>query len=223
MTGRQDTVELSAVFPVPDSDGGFAAVLAENADGGGFEGEAAAGVRGEAEPFGGEDAQEMAMGEDGHDAVALAEAGDDAVGTGGDFGNGLAVGDGSFPDGPAGVALADLLLGEAGAVAVIPFLQVGVDDCGGEIAGEFAGAASALERTAKDVIKGTAGEEASDGESFVFALGGEGEIGAAAVLAAARPGGLAMADQPNLKLLHAKESYWAASRISETGGLPRRA
>lgn len=178
-------------------DAGFAFV-AEEADGGGSEGEVAGMVGGQANPLGGEDAEDVRVGEQGDVAGGLGGTIEDVEGAGGNLGQGFAAGHAIAEKIPGGAKLADAGSGESFVFAVVPLAEIGIDLDAGIEAGKAAGFAGALEGGAEDKGEIIVGEVVTQGERLAASVLGEGDIGAPGMLTGEGPFGFAVANEPDL-------------------------
>ncbi len=133
-------------------------IAAEEAEGGGAEGEVLGLDDGEADPAASQHATEVAVRKERDAALQRAQMGDEAVGTGGDLPGGFAVGAAVAKEVPAGPGGADVHGALAFVVAVVPLGEVGLDLCVLTQAAELTGAAGALQRAGEHMIKADAAE-----------------------------------------------------------------
>src|SRR5260221_5589269 len=89
--GPDSIADVGRIVPEADDGAIRCLLVSDDTQGGGVEREVLAGGGGEVEPAGGQNAEEMAAGEEQGGRVESAEAGDDAIGAGGDVGDGFAV------------------------------------------------------------------------------------------------------------------------------------
>lgn len=126
------------------------------------------------DPGAGEEAEEMAVGEEEDGAIGGETGLDDVPGAGGDLVDRLALRGTVFPKAPAR-AFGDEIGGEAAfESAVVPLGEIGMDLSDVAEAGEAAGVVGAYERAGPDLGKVLPGEEAAEGAGLLFAVEGEG-------------------------------------------------
>jgi hypothetical protein len=171
----------------------------------------------EAEVGRGEDAEQVAVGEQEGVAFGLAGAGDDAGGAFTDLFDGFAVGDAVAPEVPAWAGLADVGGAFAFVVAVVPLHQVGVEEGAVTEAGKACGFAGAEQGACQDELEVDLRETGRELAGAVFAFFGQGEVGVAGVGAGEAPGGFPVADEPEF-FLHA--TILAVSRAFCQSSIP---
>jgi len=165
----------------------------EDAEGGGVELE----LRGEgdvlAEPGGGEDAAEVAVGKNEDIAINGADAGDEILHAGDDLRGGFAARAAVFKNVPAGILGKDFGLGQAFVQAVIEFVEVfgnfGVNS--GQLGSFFSAAA----RASEDEGEGKFFETRFKGRGLFDAVFRERQIGEGRMPAIERPFRFAVADE----------------------------
>jgi hypothetical protein len=181
---------------VPAEDSPRLAFEAEDADGGGAEDEVfSEGSIGD--PATSKNAQYVSVSKEGDGTVGGEGALDHSLGAGGDLFESFTVGDLILPDGPAGNLFANLGCGLAFEDAVVPLLQVGIDDSVGIETGEAASLLRTGARTGHDEIEGVIGEDRRQGGGLIASLIGEGYIGAAGMGAGEAPFGFAVTYKPD--------------------------
>ena len=109
----------------------------------------------------------------------------------------LAVGNGPFPDRPAGMLLANLGGRSAADVAVVPLLQFRIDYGSIAEACNFAGSAGPQKGTAEDEIELASVEQFLNFERFFFSVLRQWQVVASGVLTCNGPFGLAVAYEPD--------------------------
>src|SRR5215208_7112322 len=184
---------------VPDADDGGLALVAEDADRRGVEREEPARVRLEAEPPGREDAQDVAVREDGAVAGERAKLFGHPVSPHTDLSSRLAAGDAAPPERPAWALLADLGRGSPLVVAVVPLAQVVPPLRDVAVAGEPARLRSALEGALQDESELPLAEVRAERLRLLPPAVGERDVGAAGVLAGAAPLRLPVPDEDDLR------------------------
>src|SRR5438309_8915373 len=183
------------VVPQPDSRLGKVVLVAEQAEARGAEQEIAPAGSFETEPTGGEDAQDMTARKHEDVAAEGTHTADDAIGSYADLVR-------SFP---ARATVAEQMpiralpedLGGAPAfiLAIVPFCQIRIELGLAVEPRELAGADRALQGACEDLGKSQPAQPLSEGPGIAFAALGQGQIGAAGVLARQAPGGLAVPGQ----------------------------
>src|SRR5262249_14991791 len=187
--------EAPALVPHADHPGGV--LVAEHADRRGAEGEEPSVAGRQPEPARREDPQHVGVGEQRHVAGGGRRAVDDAPGALADLLHRLALGDARRPHRPAGLHGADLRRGPALVDPVVPLAQV-VGDLGGvAVSGEAARLPRARQRAREDEGEGPPGEVAAEGLGLLPPALDQRDVGAAGVLTAQAPLGVAVADQPD--------------------------
>ena len=187
---------------VPRLDDGTLAVPAEDRDGRCREREQPTRGRGQAQPAGAEDAEQVAVAEeqgiagDGRGQAAL----DDPVGAGPDLVDGLTGRPRTGPDRPAGEVGPDVGGQPALEGAVVPFHQVRVWHRLRPEAGDACRVRRAGEGTGQDERERVAVEPAAEGIGLRAPGRGQRDVGPTGVAPETRPLGLAVADQPDLPL-----------------------
>ncbi len=148
---------LSGRWGVPLVDDGHFGVMrvaAEEAEGGGAEGEMLGLDDGEADPA----TSQLAVRKERDTALQRAQMGDEAVSAGGDLPGGFAVRATIAKEVPAGPGDADVHGALAFVVAVVPLGEIGLDLRGLAQTAELTGASGALQRTGEHMIKADAAE-----------------------------------------------------------------
>ena len=167
---------------VPAEDDAVLPLEAEPAYRSGAESEEFAAARIEAEPGGGENAQEMGVGKE-RDMAADGEGPfDDGLGADGDLFDRLTVEDAVVPDGPARPLGANLGGSATVVTAVVPFGEVVVGLCDVAVSGDAAGLFGALARAGEHERERPAVEVVVDLLGAGFSVVGEGNVGPAGVL-----------------------------------------
>ena len=186
--------------PVPEAhDSGFA-FPAQDADGGGVEAEEAPVLRCEIEPAGGQDAEDVAVGEEGGFAFGLQRPTDDAPGSFRHLFHGLAVDNAVAPEVPTGAVLLDLGGGATFIVAVVPFAEIRIRLGHVEISSIPAGFAGSPEGAGQYQGEPAPVEITPNGLGAGNAVSRKWDIGATGVGAGKAPFGFAVPDEPKLLL-----------------------
>ena len=170
---------------------------AENGDTGGAEQEPLTLFGREAQPAGGENAEQVAVGE--QDGVAIGGEGalDGGVGAGTHLFDGFTVRNAVAKDVPAGAGGTDFRAGAALVIAIIPFDQVGFQLSLPAKAGQFTGAHGAPQRAGENEGEPATGEFFADRKGLCFAGRGEGDIGQSCMCAGDGPFRFPMANEPD--------------------------
>lgn len=170
---------------------------AEYGNRGGAKEKALALDRGQFQPAGCQDAQQVAVSEEKRIPIGGKSTLDHCTGAGANLLHGLAVRNAVAKDVPIGAGLANLRAGAPFIIAVIPFDEVRFGLRLSAKAGQFAGAPRALKRAGQHQGKLPAGEFFANRKSLRFAGRCERNIGQARVCAGNGPGRLPMANQPD--------------------------
>src|SRR6266851_1892937 len=186
---------MMCVVPSPDGRLGKVVLVAEEAEARGGEREIAPSRRFEAEPTGGEHAQDMGARKYQDIAADGAHAADDAIGPCPDLVR-------SFP---ARATVAEQLpvralredLGGAAAfiLAIVPLRQIRIEFGYGSEPRKLASLDRALQGAGEDLGKGQPAQPLPEGPGVVFSALGQGQIGSAGMLARQAPRGLAVPGQ----------------------------
>src|SRR5262249_1056440 len=134
-------------WSVPDLHRGRVVVVAEDVQGRGVEREVLAAGGRKADPPRDQHSEDVAVGEQGDVARRVADAGDDAIDPRAELRGCLATRAAVPEDHPARLLLADLLRREPLLLAVVPFLQVGLDHRASAETRQLARLARSTERT----------------------------------------------------------------------------
>ncbi len=137
---------------------GVMRIAAEEAEGGGAEGEMLGLDDGEADPAACEHAAELAVRKERDAALQRAQMGNEPVSAGGDLPGGFAIRAAIAKEVPARPGDADVHGALAFVVAVVPLGEVGLDLRGLAQAAELTGAAGALQWAGQHMIKADAAE-----------------------------------------------------------------
>src|SRR3954453_3223188 len=183
---------------VPVAQDPHVAFEAQAAYGGGVEAEAAGEARRLLYPAGADDAQDVAVGDEGDVAVDGQGLGDDAVGAGAHVVGRLAVGHAVAPQVPARSPLADLRRRDALVVAVVVLEQLVAHLGVRAQAGELGRLPRARQRADEHRGEARAAQLLGQRRGARPARLGQRDVGAARVLAGLRPLGLGVADEPDL-------------------------
>ena len=175
------------------------ALVTEDTEGRGAEDKTLRGPGREFEPAGGQDPEDVSVTKQEHIAAGGLGAPDDGAGARCRLFDGFAIRRTIVPQGPAGVLFAKFGGGAAFDIAVRPLAQVRLDVGDTLVAGEAARLPGALEGAHQHQRETPAGEIASDGQSAVASLPGQGDVGAASVRAREAPFGFAVADEPDFR------------------------
>src|SRR5215218_10354706 len=180
---------------IPEPEYAALALEAEVADRGGAESEPAARLRRELDPAGADHAQEVPMREQRDVAARGERTLDHPVGAGAGVLERLAARRPVAPDVPAGPLLPDLERGPPLVLAVAELAQV-LQDLGAlSEARQLAGVPRALHRAGGHVLEVVPRETLAQPRRVAHADAGQGQVGAAGVLAGFAPFGLAVTDQ----------------------------
>jgi hypothetical protein len=140
------------------------------------------------------------MREDRDAALQRAHPRDDAVGTGCHVGGHFAAGAAIAPDAPARPREADVHRALTFVGAVVPFRQIGIDFDAAAQTGQCAGSPGAQARARQHLREFDLAQHRRKISRLRFASGGQVEISVARVLAAQRPGSVAMPNEVKLGL-----------------------
>ncbi len=212
-----DGLDLSRGAPVPERQGASAVLVPEHADRRRGQGQPDALGRLEVEPAGGDDPQDVPVGEDDRVAVDLGELGDHAVGAGADLRGRLAARRAVGPQRPVGDLLADVGARAALVVAVVPLLEVVAELRAVAEAGQLAGLAGAGQRAGQDAGEVAVRERLAQRAGLVAAVVDQREVGVAGVLARAAPLRRTVADEDDLRHA-AADGAEAGRRAGGCGG-----
>lgn len=167
----------------------------EDAEGGGVELELGGEGEGLAEPDGGEDAAEVAVGKNEDVAVNGADAGDQVLHAGDDLRGGFAAGAAVFKNIPAGILCENFGLGQTFVQAVVEFAEVFGNFGVGADSGESGGIAGTTARAGEDEREGKFFEARFEGRSLLAAVFRQRQIGERSMPAIERPFRFAVADE----------------------------
>ena len=151
-----------------------------------------------ADPARGQDAEEVAAGDNQYPIIFRPQARDDAVGPGTNVGDAFAIRAAIAENEPAGLAGMNGVRPQPFEVAIIPFSQVGIYLGHRPKAGQFTRSPGTLAWTGEDAREGLAGQSLAHAPGLLFAHGGQWNIRSTGVLPGKRPGGLAVTDEINL-------------------------
>ena len=172
--------------------------VAQDIERAGLDDEVASRVRGESQPSGDEDAQNMAVGKDEGIILNRHQAGDHAVAAIRHLIRGFTARGGSIKNSPTGSFLANLLGGDSFVVPVVPLGEFIRDLRPFRETSQFASAPCSLSRTAENKFEIPVGQFRFEFSSLAFAFWRQWDVTEGCMLAVFTPLGFTVTDEDDL-------------------------